>query len=128
MVQTFSEELLTIDELRSRMPDLRARETGLRKQLEALDAQIVGRDAYLKRADNLETFLAQLHNKTITASIDERTHVLRLLRQRRHHRPTEDHHPAPHPHPRTRHNRQTTLGDSRYGGRPSHRLPTSLGA
>jgi DNA invertase Pin-like site-specific DNA recombinase len=79
MIQAFSEELISIDELRARMPDLRAQETGLRNQIEALDTQIADRNAYLKLADNLETFLAQLRDKTHTASTDERRHVLRLL-------------------------------------------------
>ena len=38
MVTAFSEQLITIDELRARMPGLRARETGLKDQIAALDA------------------------------------------------------------------------------------------
>src|SRR5262245_2970267 len=48
MIEAYSEQLITIDELRARMPDLRAREVGLRGQLAALDAQAADRDAYLK--------------------------------------------------------------------------------
>ena len=58
MVTAFSGQLLTIDELRSRMPALRARETGLRDQIAALDAQAADRDAYLKLAGDLEGFPA----------------------------------------------------------------------
>jgi hypothetical protein len=54
MIEAFQEQLVTLDELRSRMPDLRARESNLRGQLAALDASIADRDAYLKLADNLE--------------------------------------------------------------------------
>jgi site-specific DNA recombinase len=50
MIAAYSEQLITIDELRARMPDLRARETSLRGQLSALDAQLADRDAYLKLA------------------------------------------------------------------------------
>src|SRR5271165_5003310 len=46
MIQAYSEQLITIDELRARMPDLRAREASLRGQLDALDAQAADRDAY----------------------------------------------------------------------------------
>jgi site-specific DNA recombinase len=56
MITAFSEQLLTIDELRGRMPGLRARETGLKDQIAALDAQAADRDAYLKLADDLEGF------------------------------------------------------------------------
>jgi site-specific DNA recombinase len=79
MVEAFSEQLITIDELRSRMPDLRARERGLRNQVDALQAQLADRDVYLKLADDLEGFLAQLRDKAGTSSVEERQRVLRLL-------------------------------------------------
>ena len=79
MIAAYSEQLITIDELRARMPDLRARETSLRSQLGALDAQLADRDAYLKLADDLEGFLAQLRGSAPTASTEERQRVLRLL-------------------------------------------------
>lgn len=47
MITAFPEQLLTIDEPRSRIPDRRARETNLGNQLQAIDA---GRGAYLKLA------------------------------------------------------------------------------
>ena len=79
MIEAYSEQLITIDELRARMPHLRAREASLRGQLDALDAQAADRDAYLKLADDLEGFLAQLRGNAATASISERQRVLRLL-------------------------------------------------
>ena len=79
MIEAFSEQLITIDELRARMPHLRAREANLRSQLDALDAQAADRDAYLKLADDLEGFLAQLRGNAATASIEDRQRVLRLL-------------------------------------------------
>ena len=79
MIEAFSEQLVTIDELRARMPHLRARETGLRGQLDALDAQAADRDAYLKLADDLEGFLAQLRGNAAIATVEDRQRVLRLL-------------------------------------------------
>jgi site-specific DNA recombinase len=79
MIQAYSEQLITIDELRARMPDLRAREQNLRGQLDALDAQAADRDAYLKLADNLEGFLTRLRGSAGTATTDDRRRVLRLL-------------------------------------------------
>ncbi|WUS53600.1 recombinase family protein (plasmid) [Streptomyces mirabilis] len=72
MIEAFQEQLVTIDELR-------ARESNLRGQLDALDAQLADRDAYLKLADDLEGFLAQLRDNAQTAEIPERQRVLRLL-------------------------------------------------
>jgi site-specific DNA recombinase len=79
MIEAYSEQLITIDELRTRMPHLRARETSLRSQIQALDAQAADRDAYLQLADDLESFLAQLRGKASAASVQERQRVLRLL-------------------------------------------------
>ena len=83
MITAFSEQLLTIDELRARMPDLRARETGLKDQIAALDAQAADRDAYLKLAGDLEGFLARLRQSsaTATATTEDRQRVLRALVQ-----------------------------------------------
>ena len=79
MIEAFSEQLVTIDELRAKMPQLRAREASLRGQLDALDAQAADRDACLKLADDLEGFLARLRGSAATAATEDRRRVLRLL-------------------------------------------------
>jgi site-specific DNA recombinase len=79
MIEAYSEQLITIDELRARMPHLRSRETSLRGQLDALDARAADRDAYLTLADDLEGFLAQLRGNATTATVEDRQRVLRLL-------------------------------------------------
>ncbi|SEC26777.1 site-specific DNA recombinase [Rhodococcus jostii] len=79
MIEAFGEQLITIDELRARMPDLRARETNLHNQIEALDTQLADREAYLKLASDLEGFLTQLHTKAEISTVGERQRVLRLL-------------------------------------------------
>ena len=79
MIEAFGEQLITIDELRARMPDLRARETNLGNQIQALDAQLADRDGYLALAADLEGFLAQLHRKAEVSTVEERRRVLRLL-------------------------------------------------
>ena len=79
MIEALSEQLITIDELRARMPHLRAREANLRGQIDALNAQAADRDAYLKLADDIEGFLARLRGSAATASTEERQRVLRLL-------------------------------------------------
>jgi site-specific DNA recombinase len=81
MITAFSEQLITIDELRARMPGLRARETGLKDQIAALDAHAADRDAYLRLADDLEGFLARLKQNAATASTEDKQRVLRALVQ-----------------------------------------------
>jgi site-specific DNA recombinase len=79
MIEAFGEQLITIDELRARMPDLRARETNVRNQIQALDTQLADREGYLKLATDLEGFLTQLHAQAETSTVTERQRVLRLL-------------------------------------------------
>ena len=79
MVEALSEQLITIDELRARMPDLRAREATLRQQVNAIDAQLADRQAYLQLAENAEDFLTRLNASAATATVPDRQRVLRLL-------------------------------------------------
>ena len=79
MIEAYGEQLITIDELRARMPDLRARETNLRNQIHALDAQLADRKAYLTLAADLEGLLAQLHTNAEVSTVQQRQRVLRLL-------------------------------------------------
>ena len=79
LIGAYQEQLISLDELRSRMPELRTRETSLRQQIDALDAQLADRAVYLKLADNLEDFLAGLRSRAAAATVAERQRVLRLL-------------------------------------------------
>jgi DNA invertase Pin-like site-specific DNA recombinase len=79
LVEAYQEQLLSLAELRSRMPALRAKQQTLAAQLDALDAQLLDQQAYLKLAETLDGFLARLRDKADTASIPERQRVLRLL-------------------------------------------------
>ena len=79
MISAYQEQLITIDELRARIPDLRTREASLRTQIDALDNQLADRQVYLKLADDLEGFLTGLRHNAGTANVPERQRVLRLL-------------------------------------------------
>ena len=79
LIKAYQEDLISLDELRERVPALRARETSLSGQLEAVAAQLVDREAYLKLAENLEGFLTRLRDNAATATVPERQRVLRLL-------------------------------------------------
>ena len=119
MIEAFQEQLITIDELRSRTPHLRGREANLRAQMDALDTQLADREAYLKLADSLEDFLAQLRGNAAATAVEERQRVLRLLLKDiligpekitiRHRIPTREHSTA------TRHSEPDTEGDHHPG-------------
>ena len=79
LIGAYQEESISLDELRTRMPELRARQSGLHHQIDALDSQLADREVYLKLADNLEDFLTGLRGKAATATVAERQRVLRLL-------------------------------------------------
>jgi site-specific DNA recombinase len=79
LVEAYQEQLLSLDELRSRMPALRAKQQTVGAQLDALDAQLIDQETTLKLAENLESFLGRLCDKADTASVLERQRVLRLL-------------------------------------------------
>jgi site-specific DNA recombinase len=79
LIGAFQEGLISLAELRTRIPELRARQTSLRHQIEALDTQLADREIYLKLADNLEDFLTGLRDKAAAATVVERQRVLRLL-------------------------------------------------
>jgi site-specific DNA recombinase len=119
MIEALAEGLITLDELRARMPELRARRASVRGQIDALEAQRADREVYLKLADDLESFLARLREGVDAASVSERQRVLRLLVKEvligpekitiRHRIPVREPDPSSH-----RHDRQSdTEGDHR---------------
>jgi site-specific DNA recombinase len=143
MIEAYSEQLITIDELRARMPHLRAREQNLRTQIDALDSQAADRDAYLKLADDLDSFLAQLRGKAAIATVPDRQRVLRLLVKDvligpekitiRHRIPVRE----PAGRGGGHHDSTDTEGDMRHGyqlcwgrdqSRPLQRLPAPIGS
>jgi site-specific DNA recombinase len=79
LINAYQEELISLDELRARTPELRSREKSLRTQLDAVANQLIDREAYLALAENLETFLARLRDNTEHANTREQQRVLRLL-------------------------------------------------
>jgi site-specific DNA recombinase len=79
LVAAYQEDLLTLDELRARMPDLRAKQAALQGNLDALQAQLLDRDTYLKLAENLEGFLTRLRETADIATVESRQHVLRAV-------------------------------------------------
>ncbi|MGH8900357.1 MAG: hypothetical protein ACRDYA_01420 [Egibacteraceae bacterium] len=71
--------LLSLDELRARMPVLRKKQAGLRAQLDALDAHLVDHATYLELAEDLDSFLSRLREGIDQADDDTRHRVLRAL-------------------------------------------------
>ena len=79
LIEAYQEQLLSLDELRARMPTLRKRQSTLRAQLATLDTELHDAETYLKLADTLEGFLGRLADGLDQLSLEEQQRVLRLV-------------------------------------------------
>jgi site-specific DNA recombinase len=79
LLTAYQEELLSLDELRRRMPELRQRESTLQAEIQALSAQVADQAAYLRLAQTLSAFLTRLRANADTLDIVERQQIVRLL-------------------------------------------------
>jgi site-specific DNA recombinase len=79
LVTAYQEDLLSLDEVRRRMPELRAREQSMRAALQAILDQAADRMSFLRLAETLTAFLKRLHQSAEALEITERQKVVRLL-------------------------------------------------
>jgi site-specific DNA recombinase len=79
LVDAYQEGLLSLRELRRRIPDLRKREEALQSQIQALETTAVDQGRYLQLADNIEGFLGRMHRSAETLNVMDRQKILRLL-------------------------------------------------
>jgi len=79
LLTAYQEELLSLDELRRRMPELRQRENAIQAELQSILDQVNDRAAYLRLAETLQAFLARLRASAATLDISERQRIVRLL-------------------------------------------------
>jgi site-specific DNA recombinase len=79
LLSAYQEALVSIEQLRERMPALRQREQTLRAELQAITDQANDRAAFLRLAETLTAFLARLRGAADTLSINERQRIVRLV-------------------------------------------------
>ena len=79
LLSAYQEALMSIEQLRERMPGLRQREQALRAELQAIADQANDRAAFLRLAETLTAFLARLRGAADTLSITERQRIVRLV-------------------------------------------------
>jgi site-specific DNA recombinase len=79
LLDAYQEGLLELDELRSRMPNLRKRSEALQAELRSLEAIAVDQQTFLRLAENIEGFLARLRSTADTLDVIERQKILRLV-------------------------------------------------
>jgi site-specific DNA recombinase len=79
LLTAYQEDLLSLDELRRRMPELRQREQTLQTELQSILDQTNDRAVYLRLAQTLSSFLARLRTAADTLDIEERRRIVRLV-------------------------------------------------
>ena len=79
LVNAYQEELITIDELRARMPELRRQEQALHRELQSVVDQAKDRETYLRIAETLNGFLTRLRSAAESLDVPERQRIVRLL-------------------------------------------------
>ena len=79
LMTAYQEELLSLDDLRRRTPELRKREQTSRAELNAIESQLADRAAYLRLAETVTGFLARLREAAKMLDVPERQRIVRLL-------------------------------------------------
>jgi site-specific DNA recombinase len=79
LLTAYQEELLSLDELRDRMPALRQREQAVQAEWQALTTQTADQAAYLRLAETLTAFLERLRLTAQTLDKGERQRIVKLL-------------------------------------------------
>jgi site-specific DNA recombinase len=79
VLTAYQEDLLSLEQLRERMPALRQREQALRAERQSIADQTRERTTYLRLAETLSAFLARLRVAADTLDILERQRLVRLL-------------------------------------------------
>jgi site-specific DNA recombinase len=79
LLDAYQEDLIQLEELRSRMPELRKRERTLKEEVNYIESDLIGHESFLKLADNMGSFLDKLRGSADTMNVLERQKVLRLV-------------------------------------------------
>ena len=79
LLTAYQEGLLSLEQLRERMPALRHRQQTLSAELQAIADQTNDRAAFLRLAETLTAFLARLRSAAETLSVIDRQKIVRLL-------------------------------------------------
>ena len=81
LVTAYQEGLLTLAELRQRMPHLRKQQQAIESELHSLEMATADQSKYLRLAETLDEFRAKLRTRASTLDVEERQKILRLLVQ-----------------------------------------------
>ena len=75
----YQEDLISLDELRHRMPELRKQENAVQSEVESLETAAADQTRYLLLADTFADFCEKIRARANTIDVSERQKILRLL-------------------------------------------------
>jgi site-specific DNA recombinase len=79
LLTAYQEELITLEQLRQRMPELRKQEKAVRSELESLHMAATDKARYLRVVDSLSKFRARLQGNAERLDFVGRRKIIRLL-------------------------------------------------
>jgi len=79
LITAYQEGLLSLLQLRERMPELHKKSKAVEAELQALETGAMHHARYLQLVENLNTFRKKLHARAKTLDVRERQQILRLL-------------------------------------------------
>src|SRR5207253_8721662 len=79
LLTAYHENLLTLAELRRRMPELRKQQQAIQSELTSMELAASDQSRYLRLTHTLTEFRQRLHAKSETMEVSERQKILRLL-------------------------------------------------
>jgi site-specific DNA recombinase len=79
LVTAYQEELITLEQLRERMPELRKQEQAVRSELQSLHVAAQDQSRYLRVVDSLADFRTQLQSNADRLDVIGRRKIIRLL-------------------------------------------------
>ena len=79
LLDGYQEQLITLEELRARTPELRKREAAVQAQLDALDAELHDAETYLKLTETLAGFRTRLAANAENLAVEQRQQIIRLV-------------------------------------------------
>ena len=79
LVTAYQEGLLSLEQLRQRMPELNKKSQAVESELRSLETAAMDQTRYLQLAESLEGFRTKLRVRAKTLDVGERQQILRLL-------------------------------------------------
>jgi site-specific DNA recombinase len=79
LITAYQEGLLSLAQLRQRMPELNKKSQAVESELQSLESAAVDQARYLQLAESLDGFRSKLRERAKTLDVCERQQILRLL-------------------------------------------------